>query len=339
MALPETADVSPDGAVDLLTTTIGTATSPVHVLSLGPLTNLALAIGQTPELADGIERLVVMGGAFDVGGNTLSFTSPPVAEFNIWFDPVAAARVFAADVDLTLIPLDATNDVPVTPMLHDAFADLGDDAPAAGRLLGDHLAASPFSGGVYHWDDLAAAVLTNPELVVTEERRIAVLTDSGPDLGRTVVDPDGTTATVAISADRVEFERHFAEAFGLAELNTSEYEPDATVTFDGTTCRYDGPDPLPSELTIRVTNASDEAALGVSAGVYDPEATSDDLTAYWASQPTTPPWFLTISMIAPLSADTTSYWRFRNPPDTTLSCVYDLSSGTELAGPRLQASN
>jgi len=322
-------------AVDLLIETITGAPEPMTVLTLGPLTNLAEALEVAPEVSSDIERLVVMGGAFDVGGNTLGFRELAVAEFNIWFDPVAADQVFAADIDTTLVPLDATNDVPVTPALYAAFSSLGSDAPASARLLKGHLEARPFTGGSYHWDDLAAATITAPELVDIETRRVTVVTAAGPANGQTVVDSNGREMSVAVRADRLAFERHLAQGFGLDDLDTSTYVADATVMFDGSTCRYQGPDPMPESLTIEITNTSDRSALGVSAGVYDPGTTRSQLEAYWASNPTTPPWFLTMHAIAPLPAATRSYWHFDNPEGTTLSCAYDLTSGVELAGPRL----
>jgi purine nucleosidase len=60
-------------------------------VATGPLTNLALALRAEPALPRLLRRLVVMGGAFDHVGNVT-----PVAEFNIWADPEAAAEVFAA---------------------------------------------------------------------------------------------------------------------------------------------------------------------------------------------------------------------------------------------------
>src|SRR3954464_7425886 len=68
---------------------------PHTLAAVGPLTNVALLLALHPELAARIERLVIMGGAVD-GGNTT-----PAAEFNIWADPEAAARVFASGLDIT----------------------------------------------------------------------------------------------------------------------------------------------------------------------------------------------------------------------------------------------
>ena len=75
----------------------------VDLHCLGPLTNVALLLADAPEAARRIRRVIAMGGAVDEPGNV-----GPRAEFNIAHDPEAAARVLAAGLDLTLIPLDAT---------------------------------------------------------------------------------------------------------------------------------------------------------------------------------------------------------------------------------------
>jgi len=65
--------------------------SKIGVITLGPLTNLALALRLYPEIVAQVSRLVVMGGAVYGQGN-----SSPVAEFNFFCDPEAAAVVFRA---------------------------------------------------------------------------------------------------------------------------------------------------------------------------------------------------------------------------------------------------
>ena len=75
----------------------------VRVLTLGPLTNLALAIDLDPELPLIMQDLVCLGGAFHAGGDVTA-----AAEFNIWADPLAAGHVLGTPVGKTLVPLDVT---------------------------------------------------------------------------------------------------------------------------------------------------------------------------------------------------------------------------------------
>ncbi|WP_147124632.1 nucleoside hydrolase [Shimia ponticola] len=76
----------------------------VTLCPLGPLTNIASALIQDPEIAEGIQEIVLMGGAyFEVGNIT------PAAEFNIFVDPEAAAHVFGSGIKLTVASLDLTH--------------------------------------------------------------------------------------------------------------------------------------------------------------------------------------------------------------------------------------
>jgi inosine-uridine nucleoside N-ribohydrolase len=153
------------------------------LVAVGPLTNVALLLARYPEARP--ERLVIMGGAIGLGNVT------PAAEFNIWADPEAAARVFAAGLDLTMIGLDVT---------HQALL-MTDDVErlrATGRTGGMvaelydffhrfHADTYGFGGSPIH-DAVAVAHVFRPELVRTEHRHVAIECDSELSRGRTVVD-------------------------------------------------------------------------------------------------------------------------------------------------------
>jgi len=82
----------------------------LNLITLGPLTNLALALEHDPDLPKLVKHVFTMGGAFRVPGNTT-----PVGEFNFVVDPEAAQQVLKAGFNLTLLPLDATQRVLLTP--------------------------------------------------------------------------------------------------------------------------------------------------------------------------------------------------------------------------------
>src|SRR5919206_2463853 len=84
-------------AVDFLAERVGGIT----LVATGPLTNVALLLARHPEARP--ERIVLMGGAIAEGNVT------PAAEFNVWADPEAAARVFASGLDVTMVGLDVTH--------------------------------------------------------------------------------------------------------------------------------------------------------------------------------------------------------------------------------------
>src|SRR5256714_1302415 len=88
-------------AVDFLAERIRASERPVTLIPIGPLTNVALLLALHPDARP--ERIVLMGGAIAEGNVT------PAAEFNIWCDPEAAARVFASGIDVTMVGLDVTH--------------------------------------------------------------------------------------------------------------------------------------------------------------------------------------------------------------------------------------
>jgi inosine-uridine nucleoside N-ribohydrolase len=95
---------------------------PTTVLLLGTHTNLALLLTTRPHLRRNVERVYVSGGAVRAEGNLFtSFATNPVAEFNVFGDPFAAYEVLHSGVPVTMVPLDATNTIPVTEEFFDVF--------------------------------------------------------------------------------------------------------------------------------------------------------------------------------------------------------------------------
>jgi len=87
----------PRHAVDAIVETVF-ANPGIEIVTLGPLTNLALALSREPNIAAAVGRCVVMGGAPCCEGNVT-----PAAEFNIWVDPEAARIVFGAALPLEMV--------------------------------------------------------------------------------------------------------------------------------------------------------------------------------------------------------------------------------------------
>ncbi|HEX2505289.1 MAG TPA: nucleoside hydrolase, partial [Gaiellaceae bacterium] len=98
-----------ESAVELLARVAEEAREPVTLVPVGPLTNVAAFLDERPQAAERVARIVLMGGAVAEGNVT------PAAEFNIWADPEAAARVFASGLDVTMVGLDVTHQALVVP--------------------------------------------------------------------------------------------------------------------------------------------------------------------------------------------------------------------------------
>ena len=159
----------------------------LRVLTLGPLTNLADALGSHPDLADRLESVYAMGGALFVPGN-VQLGGPPdneVAEWNIYVDPTALQMVIDAGLAVRLVSLDGTNQVPVT----EAYVQhVRQEATGPGaQVLTELFDTQPFmTGGSYFlWDPLAAALAAGYPLGTFSAARVDVEEAEGPEVGFT----------------------------------------------------------------------------------------------------------------------------------------------------------
>jgi inosine-uridine nucleoside N-ribohydrolase len=179
---------------DLIAAAAAGAGRPVVLYAVGPLTNVARALDRHPDLAGYLDRIVIMGGAVDAPGNVEGTN----AEWNLWIDVQSAAEVIASGVPVTLVPLDATEDVPVPGWYERVLAD----ANQSDAIVYLHRMVRTFpgvtSGFFYLWDELAASVAAGEDHVTTEEMRISVVV-GGPDDGRTVHDDGANRVTVAVA--------------------------------------------------------------------------------------------------------------------------------------------
>jgi purine nucleosidase len=165
------------------------STPGIEIITLGPLTNLALALQRQPALARSISRLVVMGGAPCCEGNVT-----PAAEFNIWVDPEAACIVFASGLPIELIGWHlcrhsaALNqrDIKQILALKNPLADFAihcnsTAAAAFHTQTGEHGISLP--------DPVAMSVLLDPTLKLDTSRHfVAIECTSDLTRGMTVVD-------------------------------------------------------------------------------------------------------------------------------------------------------
>jgi inosine-uridine nucleoside N-ribohydrolase len=189
------------------------------LVTTGPLTNLAAAIADEPELIGSYRRIVVMGGAFHVPGNT-----GPVAEFNVYVDPEAARAVLGSGGNITLVPLDATTRAPLMRSTLESYAAFRErpepgSPPRLSAILARALdfymryqfRESGLDGGFMH-DPLAVAAAFAPEILTTSRALVDVGVGQ-EDRGCTSLRPPSADSAVDVAFDLNEeaFERLLVE--------------------------------------------------------------------------------------------------------------------------------
>lgn len=191
-----------DGAISALAAWLERGDGPRNLLALGPLTNIAALIRQTPEAARRITRLVWMGGGDGTGNHT------PAAEFNAFADPEAAEIVARAGLPFEVVDLSFCRKVQFGP------GDMPECDDLIADLLGGYLDIGLSRGraGMAIYDPLAALAMIRPDLFQFEPCRMMVSLSPGASYGATAftfgageatrlaVNPRGDLAPVCLSA-------------------------------------------------------------------------------------------------------------------------------------------
>ncbi len=182
--------VEPKSAVDFLIDTLTAAAQEkkrITVCCLGPMTNLAVALRMNPQVAEGIERIVMMGGAYREPGNRTM-----TAEFNVLADPHAAHVVFSSGIPIVALALDATHQVMLKPEHVAEFSNVsGRISQTLAELMAfwdrNDVRRYGSRGGPLH-DPLVIAYLLAPHLFTTERARVFVEHESELCMGQTIAD-------------------------------------------------------------------------------------------------------------------------------------------------------
>jgi purine nucleosidase len=178
---------SQHGVDYLIDTLMNAEPGTVTLCTLGPLTNIGMALVKEPRIAERIAEIVMMGGAyFEVGNIT------PAAEFNIYVDPEAADVVLRCGAPITILPLDVTHQMQSTPDRLTAIRHLGNKTGEAVHAMLTF--SETFDLQKYGWagaplhDPTVIAYLLRPELFEGRHCNVAVETASELTMGMTVVD-------------------------------------------------------------------------------------------------------------------------------------------------------
>jgi purine nucleosidase len=173
----------PGPAHELITKTARQYPGELTLIAVGPLTNLAWGLQNDLEGMKKLKEVVIMGGAVRTGGNVT-----PYAEFNIFVDPLAAKIVFGSGLPITLVPLDATHQVFLTPRwmdeqlrhLQTPFSNFV--IQATDYDIETHCFRN--RENIFLHDPLAVGAVIDPALVKTERLSIHVETQEGEHYGR-----------------------------------------------------------------------------------------------------------------------------------------------------------
>jgi hypothetical protein len=182
-------------------------------------------------------------------------------EWNLAADPSAVSAVFATATPISLVPLDATNDVPIPPDLAERLAE---DHEAAGADLVYELlqrVPSRLTGeGQQLWDELAALTLADPDLATWDDANL--LADNA---GRLTRHEAGRPVRIATAADDVAVEAALLDALrvGPARATPFELAGELTVRWDGSTCAFE----MTAGLTPGVAGLTFDNSTGDPAGV------------------------------------------------------------------------
>ena len=172
-----------EDAVDFIIETIHRFPHEVTILEIAPPTNMALAIRKDPTIVPLIKQIVTMAGQINVKGNAYIDN----AEFNWWFDPEATQIVLRAAVPHFIIPLDCTNNVPLT---KDVFNQIATHQPQTiiTQLFTNSYASSIASGNLeFIYDTNALAFFVHPEFAtVTQDLWVDMHTTFDRDYGKSI---------------------------------------------------------------------------------------------------------------------------------------------------------
>jgi len=325
---PRPVSIPKQDAPDLILAVARSASRPITVVATGPLTNLAEALQRDATLVPLVERIVIMGGAIDVPGN-VSFEadegSPLPAEWNIYADPTAADVVFRSGVPITLVPLDATNNVPLDSAFVAALEV--DHAAAPADIAYELVSRRGVLPGEYLWDPLAAVIAVDESVATFETIPLRVETADGPESGRTARDPAGTPVRAATGADRGAFEARFLAGLRVGAPRSNPFKLDGSfrVTFDGTTCTDEAPDTATAGSWLIKGEVTAEATTVVVATKFHEGSGWQDLLDYFAtaSDPTAQPSFLDAPALSVVEGSgSVSFLASMTPGTWGVVCLY-----------------
>ena len=209
----------------IIDTVLAAEPGTITLVATGPLTNLALAARLEPRIVERVREVVIMGGGYHEGNWT------PVAEFNIWVDPEAAAIVFDEAWALTMLGLDLTHQALVTTQVEEQVRAI--NSPLGDFFVGlmaffrsTYLEHQGFPDPPLH-DACTIAYLIDPRIVQTRKAPLTVELRGEHTVGMTVADfrrppTSDCRHQVATKLDHTRFWEMVVEAIRVLSARTSQ---------------------------------------------------------------------------------------------------------------------
>ncbi|WP_249871529.1 nucleoside hydrolase [Oceanobacillus saliphilus] len=177
----------------------------VTLLFVGPLTDLARALEEAPDIEDKIEKLAWMGGTFLEKGNVEEPEHDGTAEWNAFWDPEAVKVVWDSNIPIDLVALESTNMVPLTLDVRNRWAserrELGIDFLGQCYAMVPPLVHFQTNSTYFLWDVLTTATIGKEELVRKKEV-MSIVHENGPSQGKTEQSANGKAVQLVYEADR-----------------------------------------------------------------------------------------------------------------------------------------
>ncbi|NBJ69864.1 MULTISPECIES: nucleoside hydrolase [Clostridia] len=194
--------------------TLRNSDEPVTLLFVGPLTDLARALEEAPDIEKQIEKLVWMGGTFLPTGNVEEPEHDGTAEWNAFWDPEAAKKVWDSQMTIDLVALESTNQVPLTVDVRNRWAqeraDIGIDFLGQCYAVVPPLVHFQTNSTYFLWDVLTTTTIGKAELVKKKTVRCIVHPD-GKSQGRTELHKEGREVNLVYEVERDMFFTYMTE--------------------------------------------------------------------------------------------------------------------------------
>lgn len=200
-------DLDSTHAVEAMRDVLLKSETPITLIPIGPLTNIALLLMTYPEVKAYIKEIVLMGGSASRGNVT------PLAEFNFYCDPEAAQIVFNSGLPITMIGLDVARSSSLTHETINALKSINETGKMLHQLF-KHYRGDDFEKGINVYDAYTLLYLLHPEHFDVREADVQIETNGKLTKGASVVDfkSQFPNTTVVLSVQSNIFKQLFIDA-------------------------------------------------------------------------------------------------------------------------------